>query len=152
MTCACAVLAFGADEDSAASAVAQAESDMASGFDVVLEAERVGADVSVLLVRLNGAGESLAEAEVAYKRGDFNESVRLAGICSVTSEEVKSEAEELWVQAYGQKSLNLGLRAAGSLVGMVTVGVGSVWAWRVFKRRYYRGVLKMKPEVDSNGS
>ena len=144
--------AFAAGESSAASAVAMAEADMVSAYEAVLEAEQVGADVSVLLVRLNDAGESLAEAEVAYRLGDFDESVRLADLCSVISQEVKSEAGELRVQAYGARYFDMWLKIAGSLVGVVVVGLGGFWAWRVFKRRYYRRVLEMKPEVAKNES
>ena len=144
--------AFAAGESSAASAVAGAEADMVSAYEAVLEAEQVGADVSALLVRLNDAGESLAEAEVAYRLGDFDESVRLTDLCSAISEEVKSEAEELRHQAYGARYFDMWLKIAGSLVGVVVVGLGGFWGWRVFKRRYYRRVLEMKPEVVSGES
>ena len=152
VACAFVFTAFAAGESSAASAVAGAEADVVSAYEAVLEAERVGADVSVLLVRLSDAGECLAEAEVAFRLGDFDESVRLADICSGISEEVESEAGELWVQAYGARYFDMGLRITGSLVSMVVVGLGGFWAWRVFKRRYYRRVLEMKPEVVSGES
>ena len=147
VACAFVFTAFAADESSAFSAVALAEADMVSAFEAVLEVEQVGADVSGLLVQLNGAGENLAKAEVAYRLGDFDESVRLAGLCTGVSEEVKGEAGELGFQAFGAWSFNVSLRIAGSLVSMIVVGLGSFWGWRVFKRRYYRRVLKMKPEV-----
>ena len=152
VACAFVFAAFAVDESSAASDVTGAEADMVSAYEAVLEAEQVGADVSALLVRLNDASESLAEAEVAYRLGDFNESVRLADLCSAISEEVKSEAGELRLQAYGAWYFDMWLKIAGSLVGVVVVGLGGFWAWRVFKRRYYRRVLKMKPEVVSGES
>ena len=152
VACAFMFTAFATGESSAASDVAMAEADVVSAYEAVLEAEQVGADVSALLVRLNDASESLAEAEVAYRLGDFNESVRLADLCSAISEEVKSEAGELRLQAYGAWYFDMWLKIAGSLVGVVVVGLGGFWAWRVFKRRYYRRVLKMKPEVVSGES
>jgi hypothetical protein len=152
VTCAFVFVAFGADESSAASAVARAEADMVLAYEAVVEAERVGANVAVVLVRLNDAGESLAGAEVAYRLGDFDRSVGLADVCSVISGEVKSEAEELWAQAYEQGYFDMWSSVSVSLVSIVAVGLGGFWAWGVFKRRYYRGVLKMKPEVVSGES
>jgi len=151
---ACAPLsaAFAADEGSAASAVAGAEADMGSAYEAVFEAEQLGADVSALLVRLNDAGESLAEAEVAYRLGDLDESVRLADVCSSISGEVKGEAEGLWLKAYEAFYFDMSLRMVGSLISIVVVGLGTFGAWRVFKRRYYRRVLEMKPEVTSDES
>jgi len=152
VACAFVFTVFAADEGSAASAVAGAEAGMGSAYEAVWEAEQFGADVSGLLVRLNDAGESLAEAEVAYRLGDLDESVRLAEVCSSISGEVKGEAEGLWLKAYEKFYFDMSLRMVGSLISIVVVGLGGFWAWRVFKRRYYRRVLEMKPEVVSGES
>lgn len=148
MFVACAfVLTASADEPSATSAIEMAETDSIAAYEAMLAAEQVGADVSNLVVQLNDAVGRLAEAEVAYRLGDFNESVRLAGLCSELSGDVKDEARELQVQASGAQAFERQIRIAGSAVSMVVVGLGGFWSWRVFKRRYYRRVLAMKPEV-----
>jgi len=144
--------AFAVEESVAVSDVAQAKADVVSAYEAVLKAEQVGVNVSALLVRLNDAGERLAEADAAYRLGDFDESVRLAGLCSGISGDVESEAGALWLQAFMGWYFDLRLKIAVSVVGMVVVGLGGFGVWRVFKRRYYRGVLEMKPEVGSGES
>jgi hypothetical protein len=144
--------AFASSEDAASLAISQAEQVLASAFEAVLEAERAGANVSGLLVMLNDAGVFLAKAQVAYRLGDFEEAVGFADLCYEIGEGVKGKAGELRVEAYGPRVIGFWLTMAGSLVGVVAVGVGSVWGWRFFKRRYYRHVLRMKPEVSSDES
>ncbi len=105
-----------------------------------------------MLVRLNEAGELLAEAQVAFRLGDFDEAVFSANLCSEIGEEVSGEADELRVEAYSSRVMSSWLTMTGSLVGVVAVVIGSFWGWRVFKRRYYRRVLRMKPEVAKDES
>jgi len=133
--------------DVAASAIGQAEGVVASAYEAVLEAEQAGANVSGLLVRLNEAGELLARAQVAFRLGDFDEAVVSANLCSEIGEGVRSEADELRVKAYGGRVTGSWLTMTGSMVSVVAVVFGSFWGWRVFKRRYIRRVLRMKPEV-----
>lgn len=152
LNCAFVFAAFAFDESVAVSDVAQAKADVISAYEAVLKAEQAGTNVSALLVRLSDAGERLAEAEVAFRQGDFDESVRLADLCSGISEDVESEAGTLWLQAFMGWYFDLRLKMAVSVVGMVVVGLGGFAVWRVFKTRYYRGVLEMKPEVGSGES
>ncbi len=150
---ACAfVFPTSADESSAALALSRAEGDAGAAFEAILEAEQVGADVSGLQVRLSEAEQALAEANVAYRLGDFDESVRLADVCSVISGDLRRDAEAVWLAGYEVWYFNLSVRVIGSLVAVGAVGFGVFGVWRVFKRRYYRRVLEMKPEVDSRES
>jgi len=144
--------ASASSRDAATSAISQAEEVVASAYEAVLEAEQAGANVSGLLVRLNEAGDLLARAQVAFRLGDFDETVLSANLCSEIGEEVRSEADELRVKAYGVRVTGSWLTMTGSLVGVVTVFLGSFWGWRVFKRRCIRRVLRMKPEVSADES
>ena len=139
-------------EDTATTSIERAENALVSAYQVVLEAEQAGVDVLDLLALLNEAGELLAEAQVAFRLSDFDEAVRSANLCSVIGEGVENEADELLVEAYGSQIMVFWLTMSGSLVGVVVVGFGSFWGWRVFKRRYHRRVLRMKPEVDYDES
>ena len=139
-------------EDAATTSIERAENVLVSAFQAVLEAEQVGADVSVLLAQLNEAGEFLAEARMALGLGEFDEAVHSANICSEIGETVTSEADELLVEVYGSRVMVSWLTMSGSLVGVFVVGFGSFWGWRVFNRRYYRRVLKTKPEVAKDES
>lgn len=131
----------------ASSAISEAEMALTFAYEAVSEAEQAGANVSGLLIRLNKAGDFLVRAKVAYRLGDFNEAVGLAALCSEIGGEVKDEADVLLVRAYERRGRDFWWILAGSLVGVVSVGVGGFMGWRVFKRFYYRRVLGMKPEV-----
>ena len=129
------------------SVLSDAEAAVVSAYEAVLKVDEAGANVSDLLARLNGAEGLLAQARIAYKLNDFEESTRLATLCSNVSGEVKDEAVELQLEMFRARATNLWLTITYSLVSAVVIGFGSFWGWRVFKRRYYERVLKMKPEV-----
>jgi len=139
-------------ETEAASALANAEDAAASAFVVVLEAERAGVNVSELLIRLNDAAEDLSKAEISYRLGDFQTAIVFSGISSETCKAVNADAEELRLEALGPKYMGVWLRMAGSVLGVVIVGIGGFWSWRFFKRRYFERILRMKPEVNSDES
>jgi len=134
-------------EDEAAASIERAEDSMFSAYQVVLKAEQVGANVSALLGRLNEAGELLDEAQVAFRLRSYDEAVRLADLCFEIGEETKDRADELRAEVYGSKVMSDWLTMTCSLASVIAIGFGSFWGWRVFKRRYYQRVLRMKPEV-----
>jgi hypothetical protein len=150
------VFVFGASgvdgEDVAVSAVLDAEMAVASAYEAVLDAEVAGADVSGLLDRLNVAGGYLAEANVWLGLGDFDESGRLAGLCYDAVEGVSDEAFELESEANALWVTDVVVRMTGSMVGVVVVVFLGFVLWRVFKRRYHRRVLGLRPEVAKGGS
>jgi hypothetical protein len=139
-------------EDEAASALSNAEQAAFTSYQAVLKAEQAGANVSVLLIEMNDAGELLAEAQVDSRLGKLDEAVYLADLCRGTFISVQDQADELWARAYGSNVMHGGWVIFGSLAGVLLVVFGSFWAWRSFKRRYYRQVLGMKPEVTGDES
>jgi hypothetical protein len=134
-------------EDAATQGIERAEGVLGSAYEVVLKAEQAGANISGLLVRLNDAGELLAEAQVVFGLGEFDDAVFLADYCSDIGGEVRDEADELHVEAHESKITSSWLTMVGSTVGVACVVFVSFWGWHVFKRRYLRRVLGMKPEV-----
>jgi len=144
---------FGVDgEDVAASAVDRAEESVVLAYEAVLDAEEVGADVSELLSRLNVAGGYLADAHVWFGLGDFDNATRLADLCYYYVEDVRGRAVELRNEAHGLWATDLVVRMVGSIVGVVVVVFLGFVVWRVFKRRYHRRVLGLRPEVFSGES
>jgi len=145
--------AFGAyGEDVAASAVDRAEVAVVSAYEAVLGAEQAGADVTDLLARLNVAGEYLANAHVLYSLGDFENATRFANLCYDVGEEVRNEAVELKNEAHELWVTNLIVRMNLSIISVVIIVFLSFLGWHVFKRRYHRRILGMKPEVVSGES
>jgi hypothetical protein len=138
---------FGGDGDLAVSAVDGAEAAVALAYEAVLDAEEVGADVSGLLVELNVAGGYLAEAHVWLGLGDFDEAVRLADLCYDAVVDVRNEAIELESEAHALRVTDSVVKMTGSIIGVVIVVFLGFVFWHVFKRRYSKRVLEMKPEV-----
>jgi len=127
----------------------KAENDLASAYASVKEADFVGANVLELLNKLEFAGDLLAEANNAYRIGDYEKAFSLALNCSDTVDNVvqealtlKSETEE----AQGQKLL---FTAGVSSACLSVLFVLSLFGWRFLKKAYLKRVLEMKPEVGS---
>lgn len=138
----------GAEE--AGLAIERAEDVLVSAYRVVLEAEGAGANVSGLLFQLNRAGELLAQARVSYRAGDFDGAARSAGLCSEMGEGVRGEAEGLKNLAVVQGAQRFWWTLTGSVVGVTIIVCLSFLGWLIFKGRYHRRVLGMRPEVVSD--
>ena len=139
-------------ENVVALAVEEAEAAVVSAYEAVLDAEQAGAKVSGLLVRLNVAGEYLANAHIWLGLGDFDNATRLASLCDETAEEVRKGANELKNEAYGLRVTDLVVRMTGSIIGVVIIVFLSFLVWGAFRRRYHKRVLEMKAEVISGES
>jgi len=135
------------DSDSASLAIKQAEATMASAYEAILEAEQVGANVSDLLARLNVAAENLANAHVCHGLGDFENATRFANLCYDIGKEVRNEAYELRIEAYGPDVISRLVENIGSIIGIIGIIYAGFLGWHVFKRRYHKRLLRMKPEV-----
>lgn len=134
-------------EDVAASAVSRAEQALASAYEAVLEAERAGANVSGLLARLSEAGELLAQAHISYRLGDFDGAARFADLCGQIGEEVRVEAYNLRSSAMEEAVQHFRWTMIGSILSVAIIIGASFMGWRIFKLRYCRRVLGMRPEV-----
>ena len=142
--------AAGAEE--AALAIERTEDIVISCYQVVLEAESAGGDVSGLLARLNEAGELLTQAHALYRLEDFDGAARFADLCSQIGEEVRGKAYGLRSLAVEEAVQRFRWTMIGSILSMTIIVGASFVGWRIFKLRYYRRILEMKPEVVSGES
>jgi hypothetical protein len=138
---------FAPDDDSTNLAIQQAEDVMALAYEAVLEAELVGANVSGLLARLDIAAENLANAHIWRGLGDFENATRFANLCYNIGEEVRNEAYKLKIEAWGPHITRLFMRTVVSIVSVSGIVLASFWGWYAFKQRYYKRMLRMKPET-----
>jgi len=67
-------------------------------------------------------------------------------------EDLKSEAVELRDEAKRLGDADFVVKMFGSVVGVIVVLVSCSVAWLVFRRRYRRRVLGLRPEVVSGES
>ena len=135
------------NQEVAASTISEAERSMAQAYEAVLDAERFGADVSGLLVRLNDAAALLSEARMVFDVGDFEEATRFAESTSKAVYAVVDDAELLEIEAKNAQVHRSWWLMVISALGVSVVVVASLLGYGFFKRRYYRRLSKMKPRV-----
>jgi hypothetical protein len=136
--------------EEASSRITSADDALKLAFKRVLDAEEAGANVSSLTSDLNEAGESLAEAEVAYRNGNLTGAAGLADRCSALAGTVSVEA-----LALKDSALTDSQRAFESTFVFATVGASLfvealILSWFWFKRAHARKLLGMKCEVVSD--
>ncbi len=125
-----------ANEDDAIQVIDQAEEAVTMAYEAVSEAEEAGANVSLLLDRLNVAGEYLAEANMLFRLGDFDGSVYSAGLASEqVGEDFAGEADGLRVDAEESERERWFTNIIISVVGVIAVVLGTSVTWLIFKRR-----------------
>jgi hypothetical protein len=135
------------NEDVVPLEVAEAEEAFASAYEVVLQADEAGANVSGLLDKLNVSSEYLVEAYVWVHLGDSENTSHFAGLCYDVSEDVQSDAVEAIDEAKSSGMNESVVVMLGSVVGVIiVVALGSV-GWHIFKQHHNKNVLGLKPEV-----
>jgi hypothetical protein len=116
-------------------------------FNAVVAAEKAGANVKVLLDQLNIASNLLAEAEMAYNKGDAELVASKSKLVLPIASQVRNDAVA---------HMNAGL-AASQNAPLITVSL-SIWSaaafvaslflvWRWLKKRYFENIFDAKPEV-----
>ena len=131
----------------AAASVSEAEQSLEQAYIAILDAERAGANVSSLLVKLNEGAGLFSASQLAFEIGNFTEASRLATLLSSVAGDVWDEAARLEVEA-GDAAVDrnwfyLVLSVAVVSVVLVASGLG----YRYFKGWYFRRLLKLKPKV-----
>jgi hypothetical protein len=140
------------DEDSVALDLADAEEALDSAYIAVLDAERAGANVSDLLVRLSVGGEYLSKAYFWYRLGAFENASRFASFCQDVVGNVGDDAVGLRNEAERLTREDVLIRVFGSAIGVVIVMILGFLVWGVFRRRYRKRILKSRPEVVAHES
>ena len=140
-------LGFAVSYDEATGSLEQAEQDLGSAFAEVAAAEVAGADVSMLLDKLEVAGVFISDAHLALKIGDYDSVFSYAVSCSNAVDGVVEDAERLRADAEIDHRARLTATMVVSGVGVGLLVVFGLYGWRLLKRWYFKRVLKMKPEV-----
>ncbi|MCW4009498.1 MAG: hypothetical protein NWF05_02620 [Candidatus Bathyarchaeota archaeon] len=125
----------------------EANTAVTTAFEVVLAAEKAGADVTSLLNQLNDATEILGQAETAYEAGNLTYAQNLGGQVVLIANQVLNSAYEV------EQAASISFRntlyvvvAATTICFAVFVTVLFVF-WRRFKKNYTRNLADAKPEV-----
>jgi len=124
------------NQEAASLVITAAEETIISTYEAVLEAEQAGGNVTGLFAQLNEAGEFLAAARLSYRNGDFDNATRFANFSENVGEEVKNSTIELKDLAWNEGMQRTLFAMLGSISGVISVILGSLWVWRFLKRRY----------------
>jgi len=132
--------------------ISEAEEVLVFAYNAVLDAEKVGGNITGLLEKLNLGGEYLAEAYV-YARLEVPQNAKhFASLCIQTVDEVEYDAVLLMEEALKSGDEEFLMRIVSSGFGIITTLVCSIVFWRIFKRRYVERLLELKPEVSESES
>jgi len=138
-------------EDSAASAIRQAEADVALAYEAILEAKGTGANVSDLLLELNKATEILARAHNSYRLTEFDRAAHEANFSSQIGIELRAKASGLKDMATDAAAQYFKLTVILAVLGVTVISAASWLSWHFFKRRYLRKTSETELEAVTNG-
>jgi hypothetical protein len=141
-----------AQTDSSALKLQAANSIVGKAFNSVLEAEKVGGNVTQLLVRLNTAGTLLADAQNTYNSGNKANVISMVENALQIANDVNSDAVNLRNASLIVSQNSFWLSLAFSSVGAVVFAVSLLFIWRRFRRSFMKKLLSMKPEVAENAA
>jgi len=133
-------------------ALSKAEVAAGSAYRSVVEAETAGANVADLLLRLNDSLSMLAKAQVQYRVGNLDQALSLANQCSDSLSGIEAEASIVKEAAGANGSQRILISASFSASAVAAVLVSCFFGWVLFKRRFLRKVMGMKPEVQARES
>jgi len=138
-----------AQTDQAGLKLQVANSAFEQAFNAFLDAERAGANVTILLDQLNVAADLLAQAEMAYRNVDSATVANKADSALSIVLEVKADAVSAENAALVAYQNAFWLTAALSAVGVAVFVFVLFSVWRLLKQRYVKNFLGAKPEVVS---
>jgi hypothetical protein len=117
-----------------------------------VDAEKAGGNVTLLLARLNTAGDLLSDSQNTYNSGTIANVTFNAEKARQTAEQVSIDAAKLLEISTVESQNSLWLTFIFSVTGSIVFLVFLLIIWRRFKRGYTKKLLNMKPEVIDNPS
>jgi hypothetical protein len=139
-----------AQTDQTASKLQSANTAVERAFNIVLDAEKAGANVADLLAQLNVVAGVLAQAENSYRAGDFNKAAIQADSVLTIAQEVTTSAQVAKQTALVSSQNGFWLTIAFTVIGAFVFVLVLFLVWRRFKRGYMKKLLGLKPEVVEN--
>lgn len=139
-----------AQTDQANSELQTANKALDQAFNAVLEVEKAGGNVTLLLAKLNNVGNILADAQNALNSGNpANITSKLENAFQMANQ-ISVEALNLRNVSLVESQNSLWLTLIFSVVGAVAFGISLLIVWQRFKRAFIKKLLEAKPEVVEN--
>lgn len=140
LICAYAVTLPLSQEQSAGSAVNQAQNALASSVQAVAKAQSEGANVDALMATLQQAADLLSKAQLANSAGDYSAANDYAGQCQSKLSGVNGEAASLQQAATNQKNQSSIFTVLTLLVSAALL-VSGVASWFILNKRERRSTI-----------
>jgi hypothetical protein len=137
-------------KDEANTSIQQADEATTLAFQAVLEAEKVGANVSRLITKMNEAAVLLTNAKIMAYKEIFHDTIELANSSIEIANSVKYEAANLKISTMSLHDYIFKISIIESLVGVTAFLLSMTFFWRWFKSYYAHKILSLKPEVTEN--
>ena len=116
-------------------------------YSAVLDAEKAGANVTNLILRLNYALEILAQAENSYRTGSTDTAATQADNVFPIAQQIKTTAQNIKQDALISSQNNFWWTIVFTLVSTIIFLEALILFWLWFKRRYIKNLSEAKPEV-----
>jgi hypothetical protein len=116
-------------------------------FTSVLEAEKAGGNITQLLIRLNTAGQLLAQAQSTYRAGNLTGVTSKANSAKQIAEQVNTEALVLKDASLTLTRNSFWFIVTFSVGGAIIFALITLLFWQRFRRSYIKRMMSMKPEV-----
>ncbi|MCW4030154.1 MAG: hypothetical protein NWE92_10975 [Candidatus Bathyarchaeota archaeon] len=129
----------------ATESLSAADSAISHAYQALSDAESAGANVSTITLQLNTAATYLAEAQNAYRTGDFEVSITKSNDALAIVNQVEEEALALKSSATAANATNAQLSVIYSVAGIAIFLVSLFIIWRNVKRRHINKILRLRP-------
>jgi len=126
---------FGYTKSQAIDVVSTAQAKTILCYETAAEADRVGANTSLLLENLTAVADLLFRADLALEADEFNASVSFASRANEKLEGLITEATALREVAQQRQYLDSFGTGLGSTIGAMIVIFGSFLVWRILQAR-----------------
>ena len=119
-------------------------------FDMVLKAEKAGANVKALITQLNVAASLIAQAENSYRSGNISSIDSNIDQAVAIARQVTAQATTLNQEAATANQNALIISIVITLLGSTILVLALYLVWGIFKSHYFKRILESKPEVVDN--
>jgi CHASE3 domain sensor protein len=141
-----------AQTDQANSELQTANKALDQAFNAVLNAEKAGGNVTLLLAKLDTVGNILADAQNALNSvNPTNITSKLENAYQMANQ-INDEALNLRNVSLIESQNSFWVTLIFSVVGAVGFGISLLLAWQRFKHAFIKKLLEAKPEVVENES
>jgi hypothetical protein len=119
----------------ARTAIAEAENLVLSCYEVTLEAEKSGTNITRFSNALNDAGILLSMANLAYENGSFTSAVYFANQTRKSLEGFINRVQTAKETSLQQNRWDFMINIAAPIIGSMAVVVGSFIVWSFLKKK-----------------